>query len=205
MWNPEHRPPSRGSAGLRAPVTVGGHAGPPCPEAGTQAGPAQVRPGAQSAELTLERPALELRAPRPEDLAAIAPIDRSWTQTDRRRYLEDRIAQAARGTAIDLSRVAEWNGEIVGFLFGSVTRGEFGRAGPIAWVDTVGVRSDQARRGVGSALLADFLRHARATGATRVWTLLDPDDEELTEFLETHGFSVAATKVVECALGEGTR
>ena len=44
-------------------------------------------------------------------------------------------------------------------------------------------------------------------GAVRVRTLLDPVDEALTEFLETQGFSVAATKVVERVLrpGKGVR
>ncbi len=155
------------------------------------------------AERPLERPELLVRAPCATDLDAVVRIDRHWSHTERRTFLEERLLRTLRPATINLSRVVERKGEVVGFLFGEVTRGEFGQTGAVAWVDTVGVDPAAVRGGVGSALLSEFMAHARAAGGERVWTLLSPDDEDLTEFLEVHGFRVADTKVVEKVLAPG--
>jgi len=145
-----------------------------------------------------------LRVPRPEDLDAIVRIDEAWTGEPRPTYLGSRLGRTQHGAGIDLSRVAERDGEVVGYLFGEVTRGEFGRVFPVAWVDTIGVRKDQVRGGVGSALLQEFMRHARAAGARRVWTLLEPEAGGLADFLQAHGFHVAKAKLVEQVLDGGS-
>lgn len=149
------------------------------------------------AEHFLESPELILRAPRAADLDAMVRIDSAWSGTERRGYLEARLSRASRPRGISLARVAERGGEVVGFVFGEVTRGEFGRTEPVAWIDTIGVRRDQARRGMGTVLLDEFLSCARVIGAERVRTMLDPGEDELTEFLEAQGFGVAPTRVVE--------
>lgn len=148
-------------------------------------------------DLCLESPELLLRAPGAADLDALGRIDASWSGADRRGYLDARLRRALRPSGISLARVADWKGQVLGFLLGEVTRGEFGRVAPVGWIDTLGVRRDAARHGVGTALIQDFERHARAAGAERIATLLDPGDEALCDFLEAHGFRVAATRVVE--------
>ncbi|MEK6606498.1 MAG: GNAT family N-acetyltransferase [Myxococcota bacterium] len=151
-------------------------------------------------ELCLEAPELLLRAPRESDLDAMARIDAEWSGVDRREYLRARLGRALRPDGVTLARVAALGDRVLGFLVGEVTRGEYGRVEPVAWIDTVGVGRDAARKGVGRALLDDFLRHARAAGATRVRTLLDPEQEALAEFLDAQGFRMAPTRVVERAL-----
>jgi predicted N-acetyltransferase YhbS len=148
-------------------------------------------------ERLLEGSEFLIRAPKAEDIDALARIDGQWTGRQRRAYLAERLGRTLRPAAINLSRVAELDGRVVGFLFGEVTRGEFGDVGSVAWVDTVAVERARTREGVGSALLADFVAHATTAGSNRIWTLLDPGDEALTEFLQAHGFRVAATRVVE--------
>ena len=148
----------------------------------------------------LEQPEIETRAPLPEDLDALVEIDAGWRDDRRRAYLESRLRRATRPSGISLARVAEQDGEIVGFLLGEVTRGEFGRVESQAWIDTFGVKKSAARRGIGSLLLKDFMRHAQILGALRVRTLLEPEDEVLADFLQAHEFSVAATQVVEHTL-----
>ncbi len=152
-------------------------------------------------EPSLERPVLVTRAPRRTDLDAIVRIDRQWAGANRREFLLERLEKSLRPGAINLSRVVERDGKVLGFVFGEVTRGEFGHVGPIAWIDTIGVDRDAARAGVGSALLAEFMSHAQAAGSERVRTLLEPDDDVLTEFLEDRGFRLAPVVVVERALG----
>jgi GNAT superfamily N-acetyltransferase len=153
------------------------------------------------AERSLETPDLVLRAPRADDLETLVAIDASWGGAARREYLRDRLRRALRPTGISLGRLAECEGNVVGFVLGEVTRGEFGRVAPVAWVDTIGVRKDALRRKVGSTLLSDFERHGRAAGADRLATLVEPNDEALTDFLEAHGFRLAPTRVVERPLG----
>lgn len=153
----------------------------------------------------LERPLYETRAPRAEDIEDLVRIDAAWSGRERRGYLGERLRRALRPSGISLARVCVHEGRVVGFLLGEVTGGEFGRVGSAAWIDTVGVDRSQGRRGVGSALLQDFMRHAQVLGCERVRTLLDPEDEVLTGFLEAHLFRVAPTKVVERALEGVTR
>ncbi len=149
----------------------------------------------------LETPEIETRAPRTEDLDRLVAIDAAWSGEKRRGYLEARLRRALRPSGISLARIAErQDGTIVGFLFGEVTRGEFGRVDSVAWIDTFGVSRQTVREGIGSLLLGDFIRHAHALGTVSVRTLLEPQDEALTAFLEAHGFQVAPTKVVEQSL-----
>lgn len=144
-----------------------------------------------------DEPQLKVRAPTRDDLPQLTRIDQAWTGKERGPYLESRLKRAMRPSGISLARVAELHGEIVGFLFGEVTWGEFGRVDGAAWVDTVAVSRTHTRAGVGSALLADFVRHADILGVSSVRTLLEPENEDLTEFLQQHAFSLAKTRVVE--------
>lgn len=164
---------------------------------------ADIIPAGAPPEPTMEAPPLQTRAPAEGDLDALVAIDAAWAGHERRNYLASRLARALRPSGISLARVAEAGGEVVGFLLGEVTRGEFGRVEPEAWIDTFGVRPDCVRRGVGKALLEDFERHAQVLGTERVRTLLDPKDLALTGFLEKQGFRLATTKVVERQLSGG--
>jgi GNAT superfamily N-acetyltransferase len=160
-------------------------------------------PDTQVTEGLAEEPFSEvtLRAPLPFHLDAIVRIDAAWSGRERRAYFDDRLGRIWSAPGLDLSRVAERRGQVVGYVLGDVARGEFGRVGAVAWIEAIGVRRDQARQGVGSALLREFSVYAAALGATRVWTLLDPDDERLTDFLQAQGFGLARAKVVERNLG----
>jgi predicted N-acetyltransferase YhbS len=148
--------------------------------------------------------ALHLRAPVAADLETLVAIDAEWSGRPRRGYLRQRLQRALRPRGISLARVACAGDEIVGFVLGELTNGEFGRVEGTAWIDTIGVRRDWARRGVGSALVEDFAAHAHTAGAERVRTLLDPESAALGDFLAVHGFGPAPTRVVELAL-EGRR
>lgn len=135
----------------------------------------------------------------------LVAIDASWAGSERRAYLETRLQRALRPAGISLARVVALGEQVLGFLLGEVTYGEFGRVSPVAWVDTLGVRRDQVRRKVGQTLLDDFVRHARAIGADRIATMLEPTDEALADFLEAQGFRVAPTRVVERLLEDRKR
>lgn len=149
---------------------------------------------------------IEIRAPKPEDLDALVTIDASWSKQRRRSYLEGRLRRAMRPAGVSLARVAEHDGKVVGFLLGEATWGEFGRIGGVAWIDTIGVEREHVREGVGRALLQDFMLHADKLGVESIRTLLEPENDDLTEFLQENGFGVARTRVVEKRLlGEEPR
>ena len=143
---------------------------------------------------------LRLRTPIAADLDAIVRLDASWIGIERRGYLRQRLSRALHPRGISLARVGESNGELVGFVLGELTLGEFGRVEATAWIDTIAVRRDHARRGVGSALLEDFVAHAHAAGADRVRTLIEPEAAALADFLSGHGFGPAPTRVIELEL-----
>jgi len=141
-----------------------------------------------------------LRVPRQTDLGDLVRIDAHWSGHERRAYLEGRLRRALRPVGISLARIAEQQGETVGFLLGEVTYGEFGKADPVAWIDTISVRYDHVREGIGALLLDDFLTSAHAIGAERVRTMLEPGDEDLAAFLDKRGFHCAPTSIVEKTL-----
>ena len=143
---------------------------------------------------------LRLRTPVAADLEAMVRLDAAWSGTERRSYLRQRLQRALRPRGISLARVGESGGELVGFVLGELTLGEFGRVETTAWIDTIAVKRDHARRGVGSALVEDFIAHAHAAGADRIRTMLEAEDAALSDFLAVHGFAQAPVRVIELAL-----
>jgi GNAT superfamily N-acetyltransferase len=143
---------------------------------------------------------LRLRTPVMSDLEALVRLDAAWSGVERRGYLRQRLSRALRPRGISLARVGESGGELVGFVLGELTLGEFGRVEATAWIDTIAVRPDHARRGVGAALIEDFVAHAYAAGAERIRTMIEPRDEALWDFLTAQGFGPAPTRVIELSL-----
>ena len=148
---------------------------------------------------------LRLRTPVAADLEAMVRLDAAWSGVERRSYLRQRLSRALRPRGISLARVGESGGELVGFVLGDLTLGEFGRVETTAWIDTIAVQRDHAHRGIGSALIEDFIAHAHAAGADRIRTMIEGNDTALGEFLAVHGFGAAPVRVIELALDGRTR
>jgi N-acetylglutamate synthase-like GNAT family acetyltransferase len=66
--------------------------------------------------------------------------------------------------------------------------GDYGRAEPVAVLDTIGVDPDYAHRGVGHALLSQLFVNLAALRVERVETMVTRENFELLGFFYDTGF-----------------
>ncbi len=155
------------------------------------AGPgAEVNFGATPANdderLALQRP--DVRPMRPDDLREIVRIDRGITGRDRSAYIAARLGEAMDESAIRVSLAARRNGAIVGFVMARADLGDYGRAEPVAVVDTIGVDAGQSRRQVGRVLLEELFANLAALQIERVETQVASTQLALLGFFQANGF-----------------
>jgi len=122
------------------------------------------------------------------DLDAIVRIDRENTGSDRRSYLSARLAEADQDRSIRASLAAHCDGTVVGYLMARADLGDFGRAEPVAVIDTLGVDPAYAHRGVGHALMAQLFGNLGALRVEVVETAVPLSDTALLGFLVNCGF-----------------
>lgn len=134
----------------------------------------------------LEQP--EVRAMTPDDLREIVRIDHAITGRDRAGYIAARLSEAMEDSAIRVSLAARVDGAIVGFLMARADLGDFGRAEPVAVVDTIAVSPENSRRNVGRALLTQLFANLAALHIERVETVVPASDLALLGFFQSTGF-----------------
>jgi len=144
---------------------------------------------------------ITVRLLRPEDLDAVVAIDAAVTGKERPSYFRRKIAAAADQTSrIDASLVAEAEGEVVGFLMGTLFIGEFGIPDSSTVVDTLGVLPSVQDHGVGAALFEQFIANMRAARVGKIYTVVDWKDYELLKFFGHMGFVPSQRLSLECPL-----
>jgi len=155
-------------------------------------------PGAETREINygsgndfehLARDSADVRAMEPGDLADIVRIDHGITGRDRQEYMQHQLVEALQDSAIRVSLTAHMDDAIVGFVMARVDLGDFGRAEPVAVIDTIGVHPGYTRRGVGHALLSQLFVNLGALRVERVETVVAPRDLALLGFLYDVGFA----------------
>ena len=80
-------------------------------------------------------------------------------------------------------------GWVVGFVMGDLFRGEFGVQENTASIDSLGVDLKFQKRGIGRALMDEFVRNARAAGGERLYTRVMWNDLPLIQFFDAVGFA----------------
>jgi GNAT superfamily N-acetyltransferase len=136
----------------------------------------------------MTRAAIAARPVEPSDLEAIIRIDEKLGGQVRKEYWQKRLELALLRPPW-MSLVAETDGRLVGFLFGWVGESEFGITEPTGWIDLIGVDPPYRGRGVGQALVDQFVasgRELRAIG--KVATLIDLAQPDVREFFLRRGF-----------------
>ena len=130
----------------------------------------------------------DVRAMTAADLDAIVRIDREAVGSDRRGYLAARLAEAEQDRAIRASLAAHCDGTVVGYLMARADLGDFGRAEPVAVIDTLGVDPAYSHRGVGHALMAQLFANLGALRVEAVETAVPLTSGALLGFLVDCGF-----------------
>jgi predicted N-acetyltransferase YhbS len=160
---------------------------------------APVEPGAQPADPNdygtprsgdfepLARDRIELATLSEADLEGVARIDRRHTGRDRRGYL-CRSLREALADGVRVSLAARLDGAVAGYVMARLDYGDFGRAEPVALIDTIGVDPLRARQGIGRALLSQLFANLAAIGVERVETAVAPGDLGLMGFFYRAGF-----------------
>jgi len=139
----------------------------------------------------LARDCADVRSMKPQDLQAIARIDRTITGHERSAYIQGQLAEAMNDSAIRVSLTARLDDTIVGYLMARADIGDYGRTEPAAVIDTLGVDPAYAQRGVGRALLSQLFANLGALRVERVETITAPRDQVLLGFLLDAGFKPA--------------
>lgn len=130
-----------------------------------------------------------IRPMKEEDVQAIVAIDAMYYGSERHEYYREKLAAATRGAGINTSLVAEFDGEVVGFMIGSLYTGEFGIPENTATLDTIGVLPLAAGKGVAAKLLQQFGDQVQKLGVTSIHTLVDWHDKNLMLFFHRSGFA----------------
>jgi GNAT superfamily N-acetyltransferase len=130
----------------------------------------------------------DVTAMRPEDLREIVRIDQGITGRDRSSYIAALLAETLADSAIRVSLCARVDGAIAGFVMARADLGDFGRAAPVAVVDTIGVDVAHATSGIGRCLMEQLFANCGELHVQRVETLVASDDVALLGFFQHLGF-----------------
>lgn len=131
---------------------------------------------------------VEVRSLAPGDLDAVIRIDRKITGRDRSSYMQSQLEEAISESAIRVSLIASREGIPVGFVMAKADFGDFGRAAPVAVIDTIGVAPDFTGAGMGSALLAQLRVNLAALNVERLETVVAMENVKLLGFFHAAGF-----------------
>ena len=148
----------------------------------------------QRATLAENEVRLQVRPLQESDISSIVAIDEQTSGRAKPEYWRNKLTQYLLGKGLDteadssiLARVAEVDGEVVGFLIGEIRRWEFGQ--PFCgWITALGVDPNHQSLGIGRRLLAEFLDHYRDNGLQEVRTIVEWSDGDLLKFFHSMGF-----------------
>jgi ribosomal protein S18 acetylase RimI-like enzyme len=135
-----------------------------------------------------------LRTVMEKDVEAIIAIDAKITGRPRPDFWRRKIASYWDGSLEDLGgrdplacRVAEVEGRVVGFMMGDIRPWAFGleRSG---WIEVLGVDPQYRRLGVGRLLAEALFRHFKKNGVSRVFTMVEAEEEDLLAYFQSLGF-----------------
>jgi len=131
---------------------------------------------------------VHLRAMTSEDLDAIVEIDRKVLGIPRPDYWKKRIELP--NSRYPLScLVAEYEGNVIGFIVGEVSGWEFGIPETVGWISTIGVDPDYQHKGVARKMSQEFIKNLKSIGVTIVYTLVNWSDWDLLKFFRAMGFT----------------
>jgi ribosomal protein S18 acetylase RimI-like enzyme len=150
----------------------------------------------------LARDRFPIRAMKENDRRALVEIDRLITGRDRSDYFDRKLEEALYESDVRVSLVADLNDEVLGFAMARVDFGEFGRIGPVAVLDTIGVHPDFRSRGIGRALLSQLFMNLMSLRVETIRTEIGWDDHGLLAFADRCGFRPSQRLCLEYAIAD---
>ena len=136
----------------------------------------------------LARDKFDVRTLKAGDLDDIIRIDQKVGGLRREAYIRELVDEAMSNSAVRVSLVARVDGIAAGFVMARADFGDYGRAEPVAVLDTIGVDPEYARRGLGHALLSQLLVNLEGLRVERVETVVARENFGLLEFFYGAGF-----------------
>lgn len=136
----------------------------------------------------LARDKVDLRTLKAEDIGDIVRIDQRVTGRRRESYIQGLVDEAMTDSDVRVSLLARVDGIAAGFVMARTDFGDFGRAEPVAVLDTIGVDPDYAHHGVGHALLSQLFVNLEGLRVERVETVAARANFGLLGFLYAVGF-----------------
>jgi ribosomal protein S18 acetylase RimI-like enzyme len=130
---------------------------------------------------------VKLRAMTPEDVDAIAQIDKTILGTPRREYWE-RVVSSIESRSGVVAIVAELDGKVVGFIIGETSGWEYGVPEEVGWIHTIGIDPDYQGKGVGAIVLRELLASMKKEGVSVVYTMVNWKEGALLRFFDRMGF-----------------
>lgn len=149
--------------------------------------------------MAVSAPGVSVRPLTELDIESITRIDEKVTGLYRPDFWESRVAYYLRRDP-EASRVAEVNGEVVGFMLGDVRGGEFGLEETSGWIERFGVDPSQRGQGLGRKLFDELAAYFRSAGAKSLRTLVDTRQAETEKFLRAVGFENSELVALEAPL-----
>lgn len=127
------------------------------------------------------------------DIGDVVRIDELITGKYRPDDWEDRLSYHLRREP-DGAKVAELDGEIVGFMLGEVRTGEFGLEEPTGWIAVLGVDPEHQGHQVGRRLAEAMLDYFKSRNVHSVRTLVDDKMGDIAGFFKSLGFEPASLR-----------
>jgi len=130
---------------------------------------------------------LRIRSMEHEDISPVLAIDRSISGVKRAITYTDLITGSL-GGVLDLSVVAELNGEVVGFILArhALIGEPFHEVG---FIQILGVDPDHWHQGIATKMVNALLERCRGKGLKTVRLMVNDNDRQLQGFFSRLGFS----------------
>jgi predicted N-acetyltransferase YhbS len=136
----------------------------------------------------LARGKFDVRVLTANDVDDIIRIDQKVIGRRREAYIRELVDEAMNDSAVRVSLLARAGGMAAGFVMARTDFGDYGRAEPVAVLDTIGVDPDYGHRGAGHALLSQLFANLEALRVERVETVVARENFELLRFFYDVGF-----------------
>jgi ribosomal protein S18 acetylase RimI-like enzyme len=131
---------------------------------------------------------IKIRMMQEDDVKAVTAIN-SQVLGARRKDFKTLKVQSMSARSPVSPYVAEVNGQIVGFIMGETSEGEYGLPGTVGWIDTIGVLPDYQRQGVARLLVEELVSAMCKVGVCKIYTLVNWRDGDMLRFFDKIGFT----------------